>query len=215
MVRRRFVKLPLEQQRLILRGALEEFAAHGFHDASLNRMIEAAGISKGSLYYYFDGKDDLYAYLAQTELTRLFGELGPFPSLDGADVDEFWATLEGYYVRAMTALSAAPQVAALVRGWTAASRSPALQQAQQEMEQAVLPWLEQTVALGQRIGAVRCDLPSGLLISVVVGMGQAMDIWLITQSPDRDQLPKLIGSLIEMIRGAVGPVSFPDDHLCR
>ena len=35
------------QQQAILRAALEEFAAHGFHDASLNRVIEAAGHLQG------------------------------------------------------------------------------------------------------------------------------------------------------------------------
>lgn len=30
----------------ILGAALDEFAAHGFHDASLNRVIDAAGISR-------------------------------------------------------------------------------------------------------------------------------------------------------------------------
>ena len=79
MVRPRFAKLAPEQQQAILRAALEEFAAHGFHDASLNRVIEAAGISKGSMYYYFDGKEDLYAYVTRTELERLFAGLGPLP----------------------------------------------------------------------------------------------------------------------------------------
>jgi AcrR family transcriptional regulator len=51
MVRPRFAKLPQTQRDAILRAALDEFAAHGFHDASLNRVIEAAGISKGSMYY--------------------------------------------------------------------------------------------------------------------------------------------------------------------
>lgn len=213
MVRRRFTKLPSEQQQVILGAALEEFAAHGFHDASLNRMIESAGISKGSLYYYFDGKEDLYAHLTQTELERLFGALGPFSVPDSADADAFWSTLESYYLRSITALSASPEVAALVRGWAAASRSPALQQVQQDLEQAVLPWLEQTVAVGQSVGAVRDDLPSALLISTVVGMGQAMDLWLITQQLDQDQLPELITSLIEMIRGAVGPARGSGDQL--
>ncbi len=61
MVRPRFAKLAPEQQQRILQAAIDEFSAHGFHDASLNQVIEAAGISKGSLYYYFDGKDDLIA----------------------------------------------------------------------------------------------------------------------------------------------------------
>jgi hypothetical protein len=36
-------------------------------------------------------------------------------------------------------------------------------------------------------------------------MGQAMDTWLITQQPDQNDLPRLIGALIDMIRGAVKP----------
>ena len=102
----------------------------------------------------------------------------------------------------ITALADSPQLAALIRGWIAASNNPALQQ---EPEQAMLPWLEQALATGQRIGAVRSDLPSALLIAVVLGMGQAMDTWLMTQQPDKDDLPRLIGALIEMIRGAVKP----------
>jgi AcrR family transcriptional regulator len=205
MVRPRFAKLPSEQQQVILRAALDEFAAHGFHDASLNRVIDAAGISKGSMYYYFDSKEDLYAHVARTELERLFVRLGPFPVPSDDDADAFWATLADYYLRLMTALNDAPQLAALIRGWIAASRSPALQQAQLEMEQAMLPWIKQTLAAGQRIGAVRGDLPSALLIAVVVGMGQAMDTWLMTQQPDPNRQTQLIGALIEMIRGAVKP----------
>jgi AcrR family transcriptional regulator len=205
MVRPRFARLPSEQQQAILRAALDEFAARGFHDASLNRVIEAASISKGSMYYYFDGKEDLYAYVVQTELERLFANLGPFPVPNEGDADAFWSTLENYYVRLMTALAASPQLAALVRGWIAASRNPTLQQAQQEIEEAMLPWMEQALAAGQRVRAVRSDLPSGLLIAVVLGMGQAMDTWLMTQQPDQDDLPRLIGALIDMIRGAVKP----------
>src|SRR6476620_1982113 len=104
MVRPRFAKLPPGQQRAIRQAAVDEFAVHGFHDASLNRVIEAAGISKGSLYYYFDGKEDLYAYVTQIGLEQLFADLGPFPVPGGADPEQFWSTLEDYYLRLMTGL---------------------------------------------------------------------------------------------------------------
>src|SRR5690349_6641581 len=152
MVRPRFAKLPPEQQHAILRAALDEFAAHGFHDASLNRVIEAAGISKGSMYYYFDGKEDLYAFVARVELERLFADLGPFPVPAESGPDAFWATLEDYYLRLMTRFAASPQLAALIRGWLAASGVAGLQQAQHELEQEVGPWMAATLAAGQRIG---------------------------------------------------------------
>src|SRR5437764_15237675 len=104
MVRPRFFKLPPSQQQTILRAAVEEFAAHGFHDASLNRVIEAAGISKGSMYYYFDGKEDLYAYVARIELERVFDRLGPFDIPTVSEPDGFWSALDSYYLRVMAAL---------------------------------------------------------------------------------------------------------------
>lgn len=203
MVRPRFTKLPQQQQQTILQAALDEFAAHGFHDASLNRMIEAAGISKGTMYYYFDGKEDLYAYVARTGLAGLFVRVGPLPELDRGGADEFWSVLEGYYLNLLRALAASPQLAALLRGWTAASRTPSFETAKADLEQASLPWIEQALATGQGVGAVREDLPPSLLIAVVMGMGQAMDIWLMAQQPDDDALPGLVSSLITMIRRAV------------
>ncbi len=204
MVRPRFAKLPHSQQQAILRSARDEFAAHGFRDSSLNRVIENAGISKGSMYYYFEGKGDLYAYVARTEFAELFAEVGPLPDLDLGGADEFWAALEGYYLRVMSALVAAPQLAALVRGWLAASKDPVFQEAMAEAEQAALPWIQEALVTGQRVGAVRDDLPPALLIAAVFGMGEAMDLWLVAQQPDREDLPKLIAALVSMIRGAVG-----------
>jgi AcrR family transcriptional regulator len=205
MVKPRFAKLPLAQQQAILQAALDEFASHGFHDASLNRVIAAVGISKGSMYYYFEGKEDLYACVTRSGIERLFARVGPAPDLDGADADSFWSLVEDYYLRLVTALAGWPQLAALLRGWAAASRNPALQRAQGDLDEATLPWIELALAAGQRVGAVRDDVPSSLLIAVVLGMGEAMDVWLLARQADGDELPGLIAALVSMIRGAVGP----------
>ena len=52
---------------------------------------------------------------------------------------------------------------------------------------------------------MRTDLPSGLLIAVALGMGRAMDTWLMTQQPDHDALPPLISALVGMLRRALQP----------
>jgi hypothetical protein len=93
----------------------------------------------------------------------------------------------------------------MLRGWAAAAKSPASQNAQEELEQSSLPWIAQVLATGQRVGAVRDDVPPTLLIAVALGMGEAMDVWLMSQDVGDDALPGLIGSLMSMIRGAVGP----------
>jgi AcrR family transcriptional regulator len=203
--RPRFHKLPPKQQQAILRAAFDEFATHGFGAASLNRIIDAAGISKGSMYYYFDGKEELYAHVARGELGRLFESAGPFPIPTARDPDAFWSTLEDYYRRIMTAFAASPKLAALARDWFVVSASPTLQQAQKEMEGALVPWFEQALIVGRRARAVRKDVPARLLIAVVFGMGQAMDAWLLTQELDAIRVRKLVRIFIGMIRRTLAP----------
>ena len=205
MPRARFDKLPADQQQVILRAALDEFAAHGFSAASLNRIIDAARISKGSMYYYFDGKEELYAHVARVELAGLFESAGPFPVPTARDPDVFWSTLEDYYRRIMSALATSPKLAALARDWLLASARPTLQQAQKEMEGALVPWFEQAIAAGQRARAVRKDVPASLLIAVVFAMGQAMDTWLLTQELETTNIRKGVRRCIRMIRRALAP----------
>ena len=70
-----FFNLPEEKRQSVIDAALEEFSLHDYKTASLSRMVEKAGIAKGSMYQYFDNKKDLYLYLidyaAQVKLTYL------------------------------------------------------------------------------------------------------------------------------------------------
>ena len=50
----------MEKQRAILDAAATEFAEHGFKGASTNRIVQAAQIGKGMLFYYFGSKLELY-----------------------------------------------------------------------------------------------------------------------------------------------------------
>lgn len=56
----------------ILDGALGIFLEKGFDAASMNDICRAAGVSKGTLYVYFDGKEDLFETLIEKERDRLF-----------------------------------------------------------------------------------------------------------------------------------------------
>ncbi|MDE4084970.1 TetR/AcrR family transcriptional regulator [Planococcus maritimus] len=64
----RFESLEESKQHKIRQAALEEFAAHGYEKASTNRIVKAAGIGKGMLFYYFTSKQELYEYLVKYSL---------------------------------------------------------------------------------------------------------------------------------------------------
>jgi AcrR family transcriptional regulator len=202
MARPRFLRLPPAQQQAILGAARDEFAAHGFATASLNRIIESAGISKGSMYYYFDDKEDLYAEVIRRQIEQVIQQDGPVPVPTAADADGFWQALQHHYLRLMTRLAGDPVTAALLRDWLAGGGSTR-REAEHEAEQEVLPWLMQTLAAGQRVGAVRTDIPAELIIAIALGMGQAMDTWLIVKRPA--DLAAAVATLMDMMRRALSP----------
>lgn len=65
-----------EKRAQILTGAATVFAADGYEGASMARIASVAGVSKGTLYNYFDSKAALFtAYVGEAcerSLTRVF-----------------------------------------------------------------------------------------------------------------------------------------------
>lgn len=55
----------------ILDGAKRVFMTVGFDAASMNDITREAGVSKGTIYVYFSGKDELFAAIMERERGRL------------------------------------------------------------------------------------------------------------------------------------------------
>lgn len=80
-----FWNLPDAKRENLVRIALEEFADHDYAAASVSRVVARAGIAKGSLYQYFDDKQDLFLHLvdrAQRTLLEVVegGSAAPTPA---------------------------------------------------------------------------------------------------------------------------------------
>ncbi len=79
----RRTRIQAENSERILAAALEVFAGDGFRGATVDRIAEAAGMSKPNLLYYYRGKDEIYRVV----LDRLLDTwLAPLRTLD-ADGD--------------------------------------------------------------------------------------------------------------------------------
>jgi AcrR family transcriptional regulator len=62
-VKENFYTLGEEKQKRIINAALLEFAEKGFEQASTNVIVKQAQIGKGTLFYYFNSKQELYYFL--------------------------------------------------------------------------------------------------------------------------------------------------------
>lgn len=58
-----FFNLPPPKQERLLRAAVAEFARKPFDEVSINRIICAAAIPRGSFYQYFADKRDLFQFV--------------------------------------------------------------------------------------------------------------------------------------------------------
>ena len=76
-----------ERRDAILRAAECVFSARGYPDASISDVIDAAQISRGTFYLYFDSKDALYLELIErftlliTDAVRVVDLEDPDPAL--------------------------------------------------------------------------------------------------------------------------------------
>ena len=73
-----------DKRRQILEGARTVFMAAGFDGASMGEIARAAGVSKGTLYVYFDSKEALFEALTIAEKSGLAEVLF---TLDAEDPD--------------------------------------------------------------------------------------------------------------------------------
>jgi AcrR family transcriptional regulator len=76
-----------EKKARMIAAALAEFATYGYKNANTNRIVKAAGVSKGLLFHYFGSKKELYLYLYDYTMHLVMDEA--FATFDRSEKDIF------------------------------------------------------------------------------------------------------------------------------
>lgn len=74
MIKPTFYHLPQEKRNRIIDAVINEFASASTEKVSINRIIKAANISRGSFYQYFDDKVDLVEILVKSFMNTAYDE---------------------------------------------------------------------------------------------------------------------------------------------
>ncbi len=180
MPRPRFDKLTPERREEILDVAASEFAARGFEAASLNRILERLGLSKGAAYYYFDGKQDLFAAVVEAAGQKVLDAVD-WDRLEGAP--DFWLEIDRVLVALSQLFAEDQRLAGLARA-VATMGGRASQALSSINEQSETFW-ERLLAIGRARGAVRDDVPTRLLQHALQGMFQGIDRYDTTAGDER------------------------------
>lgn len=183
MPRPRFSKLAEKKRERILEAAAKEFAANGYDGASLNRILEAAEISKGAAYYYFDDKADLYA----TTVLHYSQELMSAVDLSRFSSNNFWNELAAVYRHQFSSYMERPWVFGVVRATGSLTVDEVTEGPLAEVWQQAQFLLVQLLRRGRELGVIRTDLEEELLLSLIIAVDMAYDRWLFAHWSDLSQ----------------------------
>ena len=83
-----FYALEKEKQNRILNAAMKIFSQNTYSKASTDDIAALADISKGSLFYHFRNKVDLYCYLYEYSCKKLYEKINEKKALEETDFFE-------------------------------------------------------------------------------------------------------------------------------
>ncbi len=94
-----YFNLSEPKRKAVFDAAVGEFSVHMFSEASINRIVKAAQIPRGSFYQYFDGKEDLFSHV----IALIFNEIEEIMQArrrDRQDADALSLFMEKVYATA-------------------------------------------------------------------------------------------------------------------
>lgn len=205
MDRTKVGELPPERRRVLLETATREFAAAGYRQASLNRIIRACGMSKSSFYHYFDSKLALFDAAVvdgAAELERAIAAPEPH-KLAGPG---YWDEIAELANRLLELLQQRDRYADLGAVFYL-SDAPAGSEALREAVDRATTWLNAVLQAGRDCRAVRDDLPMSLQVAMALAVLRAMDSWSVAHlgEIDEEEDERLLTAQLDALRRLLAP----------
>jgi AcrR family transcriptional regulator len=175
---RRLPRAVREQQ--MLDAAVRVFSRRGYHDASVDEIAEAAGISKPMVYAYLGTKEELFIACLHREGVRLIEAIASAARDRLAPDEQFWRGFRAFFAF----------VAAHRDGWTVLCR----QARAQEQFAAVIDQLRERMVEVVTDSLTRVSTEAGLQVNegdmstmarALVGAAEALADWTVA-NPDAD-----------------------------
>lgn len=181
------IRQPEVTRAKILDAALELFQTRSFHGTSLNEIVELAGITKGALFHYFKGKDDLGHAVIDEPLRLEIRRTWVAPLEHSTDpISDMLGIIEGlsqqvrecpeFVERGCPLNNLAQELSSLDPAFRVR-----LQSVYQEWEQAI----ERALRAGIAAGTVRAGIePQGMAMALVAFMEGAIGLIKVHNSLD-------------------------------
>lgn len=207
-----FFNLPEKKRKKIIDCAIDEFSAHSFKAASINRIVKNAGIAKGSLYQYFKDKKELYLYLIQ-----LAGEIKlNYLDQNIVEQDDFFSMIEKIIIASSKFNLENPKFSQLVVNMLESSNDPFPNEIFGYLKQASQQWLQERLISAQKKKEIRTDIKIDLLSyvanKIIIDFGNfIIDKYNLSYtdlsndlSITEKEIKEEVGELIKLLKKGIG-----------
>jgi AcrR family transcriptional regulator len=89
--------MAMDKKLKIIQVATKVFASDGYENASVDMIVEKAGVAKGTFYYYFKTKDDLFLSMFKTGVEQLSLFMADEAKKYDSPADRIKAIIESQY----------------------------------------------------------------------------------------------------------------------
>lgn len=161
-----FLNLSAEKRALIEAVALAEFVEHGYDNASINRMVAAAGIAKGSFYQYFEDKQDVLAHLITQVQQAKIEYMSPV--LRNPDQHDFFTVMRELYRSGLAFAKANPLAAQVANQFLQNKTHPVYNAIYADRLEAAKEYYHGLLEMGIAQGDVRPDIDRSFVVHTLI-----------------------------------------------
>lgn len=166
-----------EKYQAILHAAKEVFAEVGFHAATVSRIAKTAGIGDGTVYLYFENKEDILKTLFHETIYNRF-----VPGMEAAirHLQDAGLMLSEVVRGHFSFFGADPQLARVIQIESRQS-TPSIREAMQPGIQRYFRLIESIVEWGQRQGLFRVDISPRSARKMIFGtLDEMVTCWVLS-----------------------------------
>jgi len=205
-----FENLPKEKRVRVLSEATREFADHGYHQASVNRIVTRLGIAKGSLFKYFGSKQGLFEYLFGHAVSQF---KKPLKQIRDTASGDFFERIEKSLMAGVDFIDAHPLVYRIYLKMLFQENFPLRDRFLTEVRQASAKYMRKLVNDAMTTGQIRNNLDPEM---VVFHLNSVMDRFLqsyampsmdgdeVLFDPDRSTIQAKANAVTDFLRHGLG-----------
>ena len=159
----------------LMEAAMEEFAERGIESASYNKIIERSGLSKGTVYYYFDNKDSLLLTVLDEICDSFHRAIGDLKLPDTKE--EYWTAAREYNSRTIRFFFENPRIWRVLL--QISKDAPNMGGQLEPVRGRITRSMDDLLLRGQEIGAVRNDIPLDTVQRLMHELGKIMSAGIV------------------------------------